>query len=109
LLEQLAQAATLCEEVQRQLGLGQGPALETILKLHRVLVLKFSLEAEGAPEKLKLVAALMKPILDYARLEEKAKAREQQAREAARANPGQEAPALTPATLERIERELNLF
>ena len=49
--------------------------LETLIKLHRVLVLKLSLEADGAPELLKLAKDLMKPVMDWARLQEKRKDR----------------------------------
>jgi hypothetical protein len=106
LLEQIALGAQQCREVERQLSSCPAPELETIIKLHRVLILKFSAEAKAAPEMLKLVKDLMKPVMDWARLEEKRKDRElarQQHREAPRDN------ALSAETLEKIEREMNLL
>lgn len=117
LLEQIAQGGKLCQEVERQLKDHLCPELETIIKLHRVLVLKLSGEADAMPERFKLVSALMKPLLEWARLEEKRKQRElaeQKYRDevAARQAVGADHAApkvLTPETLEKIERELSLF
>jgi hypothetical protein len=116
LLERLAQGARLCQELESKLRQDPAPELETILKLHRVLVLRLSAEAQARPEMLSLVSALMKPLLDWARIEEKRKDRElaeqkyreqaAQRKEKEQSGPGE---ALTPATLEKIEHELNLF
>ncbi len=115
LLAQLAEAARQCQELEAQFGRHPAPELETIIKLHRVLVLNLSLEAEQAPELLKLVKDLMKPIMDWAQLQEKSRQRElaekkleaQNALRARQANPGD--AALSPETLEKIEQELNLL
>ncbi len=119
LLEQIAQGATVCREIESQLRKHSAPELETIIKLHRVLVLKLSAESRAAPELLHLVATLMKPVMDWARLEEKRKDRELAwqkyrdqlaAQQAAKAKENREpAGALRPETLEKIEHELNLF
>lgn len=98
------------------------PELETIIKLHRVLILRFSLEAEISPDLLKLVDGLMKPVMDWARLEEKRKERELEERkyrdrlEADKAQAEREAgagaaatEALKPETLEKIQDELSLL
>ena len=117
LLDRIARAAERCREVEELLGRIPAPELETLIKLHRVLILKFSLEAEVAPELLKLAKDLMKPVLDWARLEEQCKRRELteqkyrdqvEAEKAARdkTNHGE---GLTPETLEKIERELKLL
>lgn len=84
--------------------------LETLIKLHRVLVLKLSLEADARPELLKLAKDLMKPVLDWARLHEKRQDRalaEQERRDQAQRET--EDRGLRPETLAKIERELNLF
>ncbi len=121
ILSQITHGARICAEVERQLGQHPAPELETIIKLHRVLILKFSLEAQGAPELLELVSGLMKPVMDWARLQEQRRRRElaeQMHREQADARKTADAreakaksgeTALTPETLEKIERELHLL
>jgi hypothetical protein len=117
LLERIASAAERCAELERQLRKHPAPELETLIKLHRVLIFKFSLEAEVAPELLGLVRDLMKPVMEWAQLEEKRKQRkfaERRHRERTRAEKaareGQNAGGgLRPETLERIQRELKLF
>lgn len=121
LLSQIRRGAALCREIERNLTGNPAPELETLIKLFRVIILKLSLEANAAPDLLKLVNDLMKPVLDWARLEEKRKEREfaehkyqeqtaaqQAAREKAK-NDASGENALSPQTLERIERELKLF
>ena len=117
LLDRMAQGAKLCKEVETLLRGGPGPELETILRLHRVLVLKLSAEAQGAPKLLRLSNLLMKPLMDWARLEESRKQRElaeqkyRDERAALEAAQEKEQPsrALHPDTLEKIEHELRLF
>jgi len=119
LLDQLAQGAKLCQDVERQLRQYPAPELQTIIQLHRSLVLKLSVEAQADPDLFKLVSTLMKPVMDWARLEEKRRDRElaerryrdqaaaqKAAADKARPDRGE---ALRPETLERIERELHLF
>ena len=120
-LEQIALGARQCEELERQTGETRTPELEEIIKLHRRLVMRFSLEAEVAPEMLKLVKDLMGPLMEWARLEEQRKKqdlaeqkyRDQlEAEKAARAREAKEGAgqgALSPETLEKIERELKLL
>jgi hypothetical protein len=117
LLAQIADGAVLCEEVERALGQNRTPQLETLVKVYRVLVLKLCVEAQGAPSLLKLANELMRPVLEWARLEEKRKERElaeqkyrDQVEQAAREKEGAGvAGALTSETLSKIERELNLL
>ncbi len=91
------------------------------MKLQRAILLKLSMAATTAPELLKLVVQLSKPVLDWAQIEERRKARrfaerkyreQSAAQQAARAKTANEATgekALSPETLEKIERELKLF
>jgi hypothetical protein len=117
LLAQIAEGAVLCEEVEQAFGENRTPQLETLVKLYRVLVLKLCVEAQEAPTLLKLANELMRPVLEWARLEEKRKERElaeqkyrDQVEQAAREKEGAGAAgALTTETLAKIERELNLF
>jgi len=122
-LDQIAQGARLCGEIEGQFGKNPPPELETLLKLHRVLILKFSLEANASQDLLRLVRDLMKPVMDWAQLQEKRKLRElaerkyrdqAEAQQAARAKEKQGAgagdgAALTSDTLTQIERELQLL
>jgi hypothetical protein len=119
LLDRIERGAKLCQELEAQLRQHPAPELETIIKLHRVLVLRLSADAQAVPALLQWVTALMKPVMDWARLEEKRrerelaeqKYREQAAARLAAKEKGQNsrAQALKPETLEKIERELNLF
>lgn len=117
LLERIAQGGKLCREVEQQLKQHLSPELESLIKLYRMFVLRFCSEAQDAPEAFALASSLMRPVMEWARLEEKRKQRElaeQKHRDELAAR--QEAKAasvapkvLTPETLERIERELHLF
>lgn len=111
LLAQLVEAARQCQELERQFGQYPAPELETIIKLHRALVLNLSLQADQAPELLKLVKDLMKPIMDWAQLQEKTRQRElaEKKLEAQSAERAKAGAALSPETLQKIEQELNLF
>lgn len=117
LLEQIGRGGKLCREIETQLRQHPSPELETIIKLHRVMVLRLSSEAQAVPEMFKLVSGLMKPLMEWARLEEQRKTRELAERKyqdevaAQEAAKGQEGPgtALKTETLEKIEHELKLF
>ena len=119
LLEQIAQGANHCRELEAQLRKHPAPELETIIKTYRVLVLKLSAQVQAAPELRHLITTLFKPVMDWARLEEKRKDRElaeQKHREEAAARLAAKAgqqknsgDALNAETLEMIEHELHLF
>ncbi len=119
LLLQIAKAARECQAVEAEFGRNPAPPLETLIKLHRVLVLKLSTQANLAPNLLSLVAQLMRPVMEWARLQEKQKQRElaeQKYRDELAAQKAVrdkelsgETDALTPETVAKIERELHLF
>jgi len=116
LLEQIAAGARQCAEVERALGDNPRPMLETLIKLHRMLIMKLSLEADTAPATLKWVKELMKPVLEWARLNEQRQAREAagqqsrgEAQKSAAPSTSDAARALRPETVEHIERELSLL
>ncbi len=117
LLENIAAGAGLCRALEQQFGQHPPPELQTLLKLQRLLILKFTLEAEGAPEMVRLVKDLMKPVLDWAHLQEQCRRREQadqkyreeaEARKTALAR-ATERGGLSPETLKKIEHELKLL
>lgn len=72
LLAQIATGARQCQEVEKQLAISGGaPELETLIKLHRVLILKLSAEGNANPELLELVGQMMKPVIEFSKLEQK--------------------------------------
>ena len=119
LLEQIAQSARVCERIETELRKHPAPELEMMIKLHRVFMLDLALKPDLSPEWLKLANALMKPALDWARLEEKRKDRElaekkhrdqlEAAKETRQKELAGAAGGLTAETLRRIEQELNLL
>jgi hypothetical protein len=121
LLSQITHGARLCAEVEAKLSQNPTPELETLIKLYRVLILKFSLEAEVAPGLFRLANDLMKPVLDWARLQEKRKERElaeqkyrdkveaQKAARDQRTRAESGADGLSPQTVEKIHNELSLL
>jgi hypothetical protein len=117
MLTQLGEAGKQCAELEKAFEKNPAPEIETLIKLHRVMALKLSNEVEGTPEIARLVAAIMKPLLEWQRIEEQRLAREAAEKERQREREEKEAEAeklaageggLRPETLEKIERELGL-
>jgi len=118
LLERIAESARFCREIEKQLRQHPAPELETIIHLYRMLILKLGTQLQAAPELLETVGSLIKPVMDWARIEEQRADRElarqkhldqlaaQQAKEKEKPGAGQ---ALTDQTRRKIERELTLF
>jgi hypothetical protein len=118
LVASIAEAARHRAAAEKAFVRNPPPELEMVVKLCRALLLRFVTQAGKDPACVKIVTDLFKPVMDYARLEEKRKDRElaerkyqdlAQERERARKRDGEDKPGLTPETLEKIERELNLF
>lgn len=117
LLERLGEGAKYCRQVEEQLLKHAGPELDTIMRLHRLIILKLSTRAEAQPELWDVLKDLMKPVMDWARLQESRKEREfaeQKYRDQVEAeqreeNKRPEDSALSPKTLENIEFELKLL
>jgi hypothetical protein len=114
LLAQITHGGRLCCEIEREFGRNPAPELETLIKLHRVLILKFSAEAHVNPELFKLVCDLMKPAMEWARLQEQRKAHqlaEQKYRDSTATKAAREGgeDGLTEGTLQKIEKEIKLF
>src|ERR1043166_284944 len=113
LLAQIAEGARHCKAIEAEFGKNPPPELETLIKVHRVMVLQLSSQKETDRETIGLVTALMRPVMEWARLQEKRKERElaeekyraqAEAQKAAKSEGG-----LSPETLEKIERELRLM
>jgi len=121
LLDQIAEGARHCEQVEKEFRKNPPPELETLIKLHRLTILQLSAQTSADRETITLISALMRPVMDWARLEEKRKDRElaeQKYRDEAEAQKSEaereqreanKEGGLSPETLEKIERELRLM
>ena len=121
LLRQIATGARQHQEVLSEFARHPAPELETIIALHRVLILKLSTQANTDPDLLDLIGRLMKPVLEHAKLVEKRrelelaeqKYRDQVAErvKAIQAELGRarESGGVREETIEKIERELKLL
>jgi hypothetical protein len=109
LLERIGQGAALCRELETRLRQDPAPEIETIIKLYRILVLTLSAEVRAVPELRHLVTALMRPVMEWARIEEKRKDREQEQHRAQPQEQTDHERALRPKTVEKIEDGLSLF
>ncbi len=70
LLKQIASGAQQCKEVEKQFAESPAPEFDTLIRLHRVLILKLSTQGHADPEMLELVNRMMKPVLVFARLQQ---------------------------------------
>jgi len=107
--------------VEEEFGNHPPPELETLIKLHRVIILQLSAQMNSNPDAVRWVTALMKPVMDWARLQEQRRERELAERkyrdqvEAQKAalerevNAAKSGGGLSLETLEKIERELKLM
>jgi hypothetical protein len=121
LLEQIGAGANHCRQVELEFGTHAPPELETLIKVHRMLVLKLSAQTDTNPDAVRQITALMKPVMDWARLLEQRKERElaeqkyrdqlaaQKAEREREQKAGSGETGLTPEILDKIERELNLM
>src|SRR3954470_6102835 len=76
LLAQIRAAARHCQEVEREFGKNPPPELETLIKVHRAIILQLSAQRDCDPETVRQVTTLMKPVMDWAKLQEQRKERE---------------------------------
>lgn len=65
LLAQIATGAEQCASVEKQFSKNAPPELETLIKLHRVLILQLTTQAQADPELLKLADQLTRTALEY--------------------------------------------
>jgi len=68
LLSQISTGAQQAKEVEAAFGKNPAPEMNTLIKLHRVLILKLSTQGNADPKLLDLVTALTKAAMDYERL-----------------------------------------
>ncbi len=116
-LERIERGAGLCKRIEARFGKNPAPAIETLIKVQRVLLLNLSAKTEESPAVGRLIATLMKPLLDWSRIEQRKKEKEEELilrREEIEKRRGEEerdgeGDGLRPETLQKIERELNLL
>src|SRR5215472_11172955 len=63
-LARIAEAGTLCSRIERQLSQTPAPGAKTLIKLHRLLVLKALVQPDEDHKLAKLASDLIKPVLD---------------------------------------------
>jgi hypothetical protein len=121
ILDLIAAAAGECKKIEAEFGKNPPPQLETLINLHRVIVLHLCDAPDRSQKTLELITRLMRPVMEYARIEEVRRQRElaeqkyrdqAAAEQAARAQEQRAAEGgdtLTPETVEKIEHELKLL
>ncbi len=65
LLENIMTGAQQCRDVEKQFGENSPPALETLIKLHRVIILRLATQANANPQFLKLADQLLRTVMEY--------------------------------------------
>ena len=68
MLKQIVTGSQQCKEVESLFGENPPPETETLIKLVRVLIMKFSTEANITPEMSELVFNLLKPVIKWQEL-----------------------------------------
>lgn len=69
LLGQITTGSRAIKEVEAQFAKTDAPALESLVKLHRVLIMQLATQASADPAMIELVTGAMKPVLEFAKLE----------------------------------------
>ena len=78
LLGQITTGAKQCREVEAEFAKNPAPELETLIKLHRVLILQLSTQGNAAPEFLKLSDQLTNTVLNCISAQTKARFKERE-------------------------------
>ena len=65
LLGQIATGAKQCRDVEKMFGENPPPDTDTLIKLVRVLILKFSTESNISPELTEIVFNMLKPVIKW--------------------------------------------
>jgi len=70
LLANITSGAHAVKAVEKQFAKDAPPEVETLIKLHRVLIMQLSLQATANPELLKTASDCMKPVMTYLKVQE---------------------------------------
>jgi hypothetical protein len=123
LLAQIASGARQTAEVEKQFAKNPAPALETITKLYRVLIMQLTTKSVDHPELIEVANHMTKTVMDFVSGQTKAEIEKSKINLAERRVKLLEAKAaafdkvkeavssggITPETLTKIERELKLL
>ena len=117
LLEQIEFAGDQCRKLDRAFRKSPAPVIDTLLKVHRVLILKLNNQANADPKLMDLASSAFKPLFEWARIDlkkeelEDAKLERRNEADLKRAAEQRNATreGLSPETLEQIEKELKLL
>jgi len=123
ILSQITNGARQSAEVEKQFHKNPAPQLETIIKLHRVMIMQLATRSVDNPDLIEITNSLTKTVMDFVSGQTKAeieKAKISQGerklvlleRKAAAFDQVKQAVnsgGLTPETLTKIERELKLL
>lgn len=69
-LDRISSGAHAVKAVEKQFAKDAPPEVETLIKLHRVLIMQLSLQATANPELLKTASDCMKPVMTYLKVQE---------------------------------------
>src|ERR1051325_3565561 len=69
-LDRISSGAAAVKQVEKQFAKDAPPEVETLIKLHRVLIMQLSLQATANPELLKTASDCMKPVMAYLKVQE---------------------------------------
>ena len=117
LLDQIESAGDQCRKLDRAFRKSPAPVIDTLLKVHRVLLLKLNNQANVDPKLIDLASSAFKPLFEWARIDmkkeelEDAKLERRNEADLKRAAEQRNATreGLRPETLEQIEKELKLL
>jgi vacuolar-type H+-ATPase catalytic subunit A/Vma1 len=69
-LDRISSGAQAVKAVEKQFAKDAPPEVETLIKLHRVLIMQLSLQATANPDLLKTATDCMKPVMAYLKVQE---------------------------------------
>jgi phosphoribosylanthranilate isomerase len=123
LLTRITSGARQCAQVEKKFGQNPAPEIETLIKLHRVLILQLSTQATADPSMIRQADQMMRTVMEYVSgrtkadlerqklslAERRVKLLEQKAAAFDKVKAAAAGGGVTAQTLEKIERELKLL
>jgi len=78
LLGQITSGARQCQEIEKQFAKNPAPQLETIIKLHRVMIMRLATQSADNPELFEIMNALTKTVMEFVSGQTKAALKERE-------------------------------
>jgi len=69
-LDRITTGAAAVKQVEKQFAKDAPPEVETLIKIHRVLIMQLSLQAAANPDLLRTASECMKPVMAYLKVQE---------------------------------------